>query len=123
MKCLSSLIASCATVLLSSCTEPSLHPSPTPVRLGMDKADLLATYGPPLRTEKQSDGNEDWFYHFGTHEQASQSGTESTSTGTERSYAVEHSTTTTTTMRPEPIHLSPDGKVTGEIPTGQVIKQ
>jgi hypothetical protein len=87
----------------------------------MTTTELLAAFGPPLRTEPSPDGGEDWFYNFGGQGRESRSESETVSTEHAHSYSVGRSTTTTTTMTRLPVHVSREGRVMGEIPAGQVI--
>jgi hypothetical protein len=106
---------------LAACTTSGPRLVSTPVREGMTSAQLVAAFGRPLRVERRPDGGEDWFYHFGSQQNASHPVSASTSTETERSYSVGNATSTTTTMSQAPVHLSPSGRVFGAIPSGSVV--
>lgn len=113
------LVAS--TMYLASCSAPSLSAIDTPIRHGMTASQLRANFGHPLRIERQSDGSEVWFHNFGTQRHESRPFSESTVSETERSYSFGQTKPTTTTMISLPIHLSPEGRVVGDIPAGSVI--
>ena len=84
---------------------------------------MLSTFGRPLRTERKPDGSEDWFYNFGTQDRESRPFAETVASERNLSYSFGRTTTTTTTMTPLPVHLSPEGRVVGEIPAGTVISE
>ena len=107
--------------VFAGCSTPSQRVIATPIHQGMNSAELLSAFGPPLRTERNPDGSEDWFYNFGTRSWAFQSVSEAIVTENEQSYSVGLSTTKVTNMAPLPVHLSPDGRVVGDIPAGRVI--
>ena len=87
----------------------------------MTSAQLVSAFGRPLRVERSPNGGEDWFYNFGSQQHESHSVPESAVTENERSYSVEHTTSTTTTMNRAPVHLSPSGRVVGALPAGSVV--
>jgi outer membrane protein assembly factor BamE (lipoprotein component of BamABCDE complex) len=107
--------------VFAGCSTPSPRVIATPIHPGMNSAQLLSAFGPPLRTERNPDGSEDWFYNFGTRSWESQPVSEAVVAENEQRYSVGLSTTKVTTMAPLPIHLSPDGRVVGDIPAGRVI--
>ena len=109
-------------VCLAACstTSPRVMTSIVP---GMTSAELLSAFGRPLRTERKPDGSEDWYYNFGTQDRESRPFSETFASERERSYSSGKTTTTTTTMTPLPIHLSPEGRVVGTIPAGNVIAE
>ena len=108
-------------VFASGCSTSSLRMATIPVRHGMTPEQLVSSYGEPLRKNRQQDGSEAWFYNFGSQVHESQPISESTSTDSSTAYSVGHTSSTTTTMTELPIHLSPGGKVVGEVPSGSVI--
>ena len=108
-------------VCLAACSTTSPRVISTSIVPGMTSAELQSAFGPPLRTERNPDGSEDWYYNFGT--QGRESRPFSEAVVSEGSYSYGRTTTTTTTMTPLPIHLSPEGRVVGEIPVGNVIAE
>ena len=121
MNRITSLLLLGVAVCLAACSTTSPRVIATSIVPGMTSAELRSAFGPPLRTERKPDGSEDWFYNFGTQDWESRPFSETVGSQRERSYSVGHTTTTTTTMTPLPIHLSPEGRVVGEIPAGSVI--
>lgn len=107
--------------VFAGCSTPSQRVIATPIHPGMNSAELLSAFGPPLRTERKPDGSEDWFYNFGRRSWEFQPVSEAMVTEYEQRYSVGLSSTKVTTMAPLPIHLSPDGRVVGDIPAGRVI--
>src|SRR4051794_20448851 len=82
MKAIFHLIA--LSLLLTACsTKPTLVD--LPVRMGMSKDELRHTYGSPVRTVKNADGSEDWFYRIGSRSKDSHSFSETSTSFPERS--------------------------------------
>jgi outer membrane protein assembly factor BamE (lipoprotein component of BamABCDE complex) len=122
MKIIRFLEAAVLAMCLAGCSTPSSpHLATTPVRRGMTSNQVLAAFGQPLQILRNPDGEEDWYYNFGTQERKTHPISESTSTETEHSYSTGQTITTTTTMTKLPIHFSGDGHVVGEIPAGSVV--
>ena len=107
----------------AACSTTSPRVIATSIVPGMTSAELRSAFGRPLRTERKPDGSEDWYYNFGTQAQESRPFSETVASERERSYSSGQTTTTTTTMTPLPVHLSPEGRVVGEIPAGSVIAE
>jgi hypothetical protein len=118
---LTQLLLLAFVICLAACSTTSPQVIATPIWPGMTSAELLSAFGRPLRTEQNPDGSEVWFYNFGTQGQESRPFSEAVVNEGELSYSVGRTTTTTTTMTPIPIHLSPHGRVIGEIPAGNII--
>jgi outer membrane protein assembly factor BamE (lipoprotein component of BamABCDE complex) len=106
---------------LTACSTPSARLINTPIRAGMTRAELVAEYGPPLRTEPNPNGGEDWFYTFGVKKRESWPVSEAVVSETERSYSFTQASATTTTMTELPVHLSPEGRVIEPLPVGSVV--
>jgi len=117
------LLLLAVAMCFAACSTTSPRVIATAIVPGMTSAELLSAFGPPLRTERKPDGSEDWYYNFGTQDQESRPFSETVASERECSYSVGRTTTTTTTMTPLPIHLSPEGRVEGEIPAGNVIAE
>lgn len=110
-------------VCLAACSTPSPRIIATPIVPGMTSAELRSAFGRPLRIELQPDGSEDWYYNFGAQDRESRPFSEAVVSESEYSYSAGRTTTTTTTVTLLPIHLSPEGRVVGAIPTGSVIAE
>ncbi len=106
---------------LAGCAASSPRVVSTPVHAGMSMAELTAAFGSPLRTERHSDGGEDWFYRFGSQQTESHPISESSVTETERNHTVGQENTRTTVMHESAIHLSPWGRVLPPLPKGKVV--
>ncbi len=110
------LLAGCATA-----PPPPPAGMATPVLLGMSRAKLLKSFGPPIRRERLPEGREDWIYHLGSRTQDSRTTTDSQNIPFGHTYSYSHTSTITTTMSEQPVHLSSAGLVVAPVPTGQVI--
>ena len=121
MKALHLTSLAALAVLAGCATEPVVVT--TPMHPGMSKAELRATYGPPLRSVPHGDGSEDWYYAFGTQTHATTPIATHEQTADSQSTTVGEESSTTTTSTERPVHLSPAGRVTGRIPPGNVVRR
>ncbi len=92
------------------------------VREGMEGSYVKRVFGEPLRTERDADGSEDWYYNFvawkGNPDGASSTTVSPGSTDT----FVNGGLSITKETSEAPIHVSADGHVTGPIPEGKIKK-
>jgi hypothetical protein len=123
MNRITSLLLLAVAVCFAACSTTSPRVIAISIVPGMASAELRSAFGPPLRTDRKPDGCEDWYYNFGIQDRESRPVSETVASEGERSYSVGRATTTTTTMTLLPIHLSPEGRVVGEIPAGNVIAE
>ncbi len=79
----------------------------------MNREKLLADYGSPIRIEKKVNGDEDWYYLF--LDVVNTSEVIKTTDEFSSKSTVEWSTVE------QPIHVSSDSRVFGNIPRGQIV--
>jgi len=87
----------------------------------MTAAELKSAYGEPIRTERHSDGSAKWYYYFGSQQRESAPFSSSEVTEIDRSYSFGQTSTTTTTTKEAPVHLSASERVVSPLPAGNVI--
>ena len=94
----------------------------SPVRPNMTSHEVLKAFGPPLRVETKPDGGKDWVYKFAT------SFTESGFTSgfdddddCDGGFSSGHYESSGICFAEGAIEISPQGRVTGEIPQGRVV--
>ena len=111
--------------LFAGCASPPDNTSDVAVRTGMSRSELKIMYGEPLRVEPNASGGEDWYYHFYSRFKSPSAAVNvssdtdfngSTVSSSSDSYQIGKDTDE------EPIHLSPDGRVAGPLPSGKVLK-
>jgi hypothetical protein len=119
------ILIAVAFFLFAGCASPPDNASDVAVRAGMSRAELKVMYGEPLRVEPNAVGGEDWYYHFYSRFKSPSAAVNvssetdfsgSTVSSSSDSYQIGKDTDE------EPIHLSPDGRVVGPLPSGNVLK-
>jgi hypothetical protein len=110
------------TVLLMSCAGSGHEQRASEkVRHGMSQEELRQAFGSPLTIQRHPDGSQDWIYAFFREEvyYADSSGRVIQMGGTAPGGKCGIGTFNAT--QKQPVHLSPDGRVMGAIPLGQVV--
>ncbi len=107
--------------MLAGCATSSVV-SDIRVREGMEGSYVKQVFGNPLRTERDADGSEDWYYNFVAWKGNPDGASGTTVSPGQTDTFVNGGLSVSRETSEEPIHISADGHVLGPIPEGKIRK-